>query len=248
MKNYSTQKIVLSSLVIFTLIGSVYSLNAPKIYSSKSHVAIFRLKIENPDNSSDESRNRWIWIRDGLSLKSALVTDSIIETIAQSDETLKEMASSFDNKQLFNEHIKKFINVQFTGADENNFIIEVKAPTSKLALDLNTLLFDRIKYLATKADQKKFNELVTVIKKKQHQLIKDQAGHAFYDDKIRKLTFNHILEQKQKEEAFQVISKPTINDQPIWPRHKLLIGIFALIGLAFGLGLDYVLKSLQREK
>lgn len=247
MKNHSTKKIVLYSLLIFALIGLIYSLTTPPVYSSTSQIALFRLKVEDPDNSSEESRNRWIWIRDGLGLKSAIVTDYIIEKIAQSDETARELSSNFPNKHLYYEHLKKFINVQFTGADENNFIVEVKAPSAKLALDLNTLVFERIKYLATKADQQNFEELVTEIKKKQKEQTKDNTTFSFYQDKIMKMSFEQILTQKQKEQAIHIISSPKINNQAIWPKHKLIIAIFAFIGIVTGLAVDFVLKNVQRE-
>lgn len=248
MKNLTTRTVVISSLVFFSMVGAVYSLITPKLYSSKSQVALFRLKIENPDSGSDESRNRWIWIRDGLNLKSAVVTDSIIEKIAQTEPSAKEMAPKFANTQLFYDHLKKYVDVQFTGADENNFIVEVKAPNPQLAFQLNTLVFERIKYLATVADQKNFEQLVSEIKIKQQGLKADKESFAFYEDKIRKMTFNHIVEQKQRETAFEIISAPTLNDQPIWPRFKSVLAISFLFGLVFGFGIDFAFKNMKREK
>lgn len=248
MKNLSTRTIVISSLVFFSIAGAAYSLITPKLYSSKSQVALFRLKIENSDSGSDESRNRWIWIRDGLNLKSAVVTDSIIEKIAQTEPSAKEMAPKFANTQLFYDHLKKYIDVQFTGADENNFIVEVKAPNPQFAFQLNTLVFERIKYLATVADKKNFEQLVSEIKIKQQDLKSDKESFAFYEDKIRKMTFNHIVEQKQRETAFEIISAPTLNDQPIWPRFKSIFTLSFLFGLVFGFGADFVLKNMTREK
>lgn len=248
MKNLSTKTVVFSSLILFTIAGSIYSLAAPKVYSSKSHIALFRLKVENPDYNSEESRNRWIWIRDGLNLRSAVITDSVIEKIADTNETAKVLSVKFPNKHLFYEYMKKLIDVQFTGADENNFLIEVKAPSAKLALELNTAVFDRIKYLATTADQKNFEELVKEIKNKQKDLQDDKATYSFYEDKLRKMTFNHIVEQKQRETAFEIISNPTLNDHPIWPMHRLIIVMSALIGLIVGFACDFLLKNSQREK
>jgi uncharacterized protein involved in exopolysaccharide biosynthesis len=248
MKKISTKTVVILSCVLFGAAGLAYTLLAPKIYSSKSHIAIFRLKIENPDYNSYESSNRWIWVRDGLTLKSAIVTDAVVEKIALTDETAAQMVKNFPNQHLFYEHIKNFINIQFTGADENNFLVEVKAPTAKLAYALNSIVFDRIKYLATSADQQHFEELITEIRRKQQEIKSDSVAYAFYEDKLRKMTFNHLVEQKQKESAIEVISYPTMNDQPIWPRSKLIIIVFLVLGAVFGFFADFVLKNTQRDK
>lgn len=247
MKNLTTKKIVFVSLVTFTLLGCLYSSLAPKIYTSKSHVALFRMKIEDPDYNTDESRNRWIWIRDGLNVKSALVTDSVIDKISQSNSTAKELRSQFNSKSSYYEYMKKLIDVQFTGADENNFIVEVKAPAPKLAYELNIAVFDRIKYLAIVADQKKFDDLLNDIKLKAEEVKSDQNAYAFYQDKIKKMTFNHLVEQKQRENSFEIISPPALVPDPIWPNPKLIIVMTAFIGLMLGLALDFLLKNMNRN-
>lgn len=247
MKKWSTTKLVLSSLILFITFGVIYSATTPNIYLSKSQVALFRLKIENPDYDSEESRNRWIWIRDGLNLKSALITDTSLLEITKTNETAKRMAMHYSNPHTLVDVLRKMINIQFTGADENNFIVEVKAPSALLAHDLNKMVFDRIKYLATTADKDNFESLITQIKNKQLELAADKGAYAFYDDKIRKMTFNHLVEQKQKEDALKVISNPTINQDPIWPRPFVTVIIFAFIGAVLGFSLDFTFKNFQRE-
>lgn len=248
MKILSSKQVILSSILIFTIGGLGYALLAPKIYSSKSHIALFRIKIENPDSSSEETRNRWIWIRDGLNLKSAIITDELVEKIIQIDPTAKSISEKLKNKPLTNEHIKKFVNIQFTGADENNFLVEVKAPSAELAYNLNSLVFDRIKYLAIEADQKKFNDLIIELKKMQEKLKSKPQANAFYEDKIKKLIFNNIIEQKQRSDAFEVISNPVLNEHPIWPNRKLIILLSAIIGLVIGNAINILFKMGLREK
>lgn len=245
MKNFTTKSTIIGCVLLFTLTGILYSVFAPKVYSSKSHVALFRLKIEDPDSGLEESRNRWIWIRDGLNLKSALFTEEMLTQLITKDETAKLITSNFPNKHISYEYFKSFLNIQFTGADENNFLVEVKAPNPKLAYEINKLVFERIKYLAVTADQNKFNNVLNVLKQKQKDNKKDLATYAYYKEKITKLTFNNILEQQQRENSFEVISPPLLNEIPVWPRGYLIIVVSAAIGLVFGVAIDFTAKSLK---
>lgn len=248
MKKISPNHLFLGTIVLCTIAGIAYSFLTPKIYISKSHVAIFRMKIENPDISSEESRNRWVWIRDGLNLKSALVTDEMLASLIETNTKARELAQQFPNKQLMMNYLNGLINIQFTGADENNFLVEVKAPSPTLAFELNSKIFERIKFLAVEADQANFNAVLVELKKKQMELQLEPETYAFYQDKIRKMIFNQIVEQKQRETSFQIISKPTINEKPIWPNTKLIIILSAFIGIVVGFGLRYTVKFYQREK
>jgi LPS O-antigen subunit length determinant protein (WzzB/FepE family) len=245
MKNYSSKTLIIGSVLIFTFAGLLYSLLAPKVYSSKSHVALFRLKVEDPDSNMEESRNRWIWVRDGLNLRSALVTQEMIDKVIASDEAAKEIAKKFPNTHLAFEHFSKMIDIQFTGADENNYLVEVKSPSPQLSYALNQAVFERIKYLATTADQKKFDDLINAIKIKQQELKDDQSSYGYYQDKIKKLTLSNIIEQKQRENAFEIIAAPTLNEVAVWPRCYLILVTSAFIGLVAGLALDFFRKHCE---
>jgi capsular polysaccharide biosynthesis protein len=236
------------SVLFFTAAGLFYSFTTTKIYTSKSQTALFRLKIEAPDINSEESRNRWIWIRDGLNLKSALVTDKMLENITITNPTAKEQLKKYPDKQLMMEYLRSLINIQFTGADENNFIVEVKAPDPLLAFELNSNVFDRIKYLAIDADRENFNSVMVELKKKQSELKTEPQTNEFYDDKIRKLIFTQTIDQKQRENAFKIISYPTVNKYPVWPAHKLIIIISVFMGLIFGIAVDYIINFYLSEK
>lgn len=245
MKTHSSRNVIVYSTIAFFVLGLLYCVFAPKVYSSKSHVALFRLKIEVPDSSLEDSHNRWIWIRDGLSLKSALFTEAILNSLSNKSELIKKEISRFPNKRLAYDYFNGLINIQFTGADENNYLVEVKAKNPQIAYELNRAVFDRLKFLAVNADQNRFDDLIKKLRSKQTELKKDREAYTYYDDKIKKLSFANIVEQKQKEMAFEVISSPTLNEVPIWPRMNIILLAAAFFGLVFGLAIDFVLTNLN---
>lgn len=235
-KIFYKHAILITISFLITVSGIIYSFNAPPMYSSTSHVAIFRPNIENPDVGSEESRNRWIWIRDGLNLKSAIVTDTLLKTVLNTNEKLNI------------DYLKTLINIQFTGADENNYIIEVKAPTPILAYQLNSMLFNRVRYLAIDANQDKFNGILSELQKKQEEYKTDENTYSFYQDKIKKMIFDHTLEQKQRENTFEVIKYPNLNETPQASRANYIIVSSIIIGLVLGLFGEYLYYNYQSKE
>lgn len=239
---------MLLAFFLTTLAGIIFSFVTPKCYIAKSHVALFRQRIEDPDMSTEESKNRWVWIRDGLNLQSALVTDLLLNNFLNTNTEVKKLKDVSPNKKINTEYLKSLIKIDFTGADENNFLIEVKAPSPKMALDLNTLIFERLKFLAVETHQQNFLAVLAKLKKKADEIKTNIDTYNFYQSKINKLNFNHTVNQAQREIGFEVISKPTTNLIAIWPKTNLIILCFAIFGIFFGFFLEFILFHYKEKK
>lgn len=238
---------LIAALLMATL-AIVYVLKTPKIYLISSRAAIFRMKVENPDRGWDEGRNRWIWIRDGLNVHSALMTDDLINRFIRENKRAKEFAKEFTNEYEKLKSFRDMVKVQFTGADENNYIIEVRTSQPQLGLDLNQYVFNQLKYLAVDKDQKDFNSLISNLEKDIAKMNKKSTDYQYYQDKLMKLKFENTLAQSQKEKVFQVISKPTLNTHPVWPRPLALVLIATILGALVGLSLEYLKYLLSKKE
>lgn len=235
MKKIITQHFILfSTFILVFLIGLIYVFNLKKQYTSTSQVVIFRQKVENPDISSDELSNRWIWIRDGLNQKSALITEELLTSISSRNYKLP------DKNKDRNETLKKFINIQFTGADENNFIIEVTSPDPYLSFDLNQALFKRLKHLAVDSYEINFNKIIDKLNSKKNELKNKAEESQFYEEKIKKMNFNHIIEQEQRKHSFEITKLPKINLTPNKSIKVFLLISICLIGIIFGFFLEFI--------
>lgn len=239
--------LTLISALIMAALAIVYVLNTPKVYLITSRAAIFRMKVENPDRGWDEGRNRWIWIRDGLNMQSALLTDDLINKFLRENKNGKAFAKEFTSQYEKLKSIRDMVKVQFTGADENNYIIEVRTTRPELGLDLNQYVFNQLKYLAVEKDQKDFISLIGSLEKDLAKMNKKSTDYDYYQDKLMKLKFENTLAQSQKEKIFQVVSKPALNTHPIWPRPLALVLIAAILGALMGLSCEY-LKYLLSKK
>ena len=112
---------------------------------------------------------------------------------------------------------------------------------------LNNLIFERLKYFAVEEDHINFLKIIAEVKEKQEELKNMPNVYSDYQDKLNKMIFTQTIEQKQRENAFHVISKPTLNNTPIWPNTKLIIISFGFIGIVIGLCIEYIARNIRAK-
>lgn len=222
----------------------LYIASTPTIYLAKSQVALFRMKIENPEFASDEGRNRWIWVRDGLNIQSSVLSNEDLLRFIQTSSRVASATKHLPNDSSKVGFVRGLVSVQFTGADENNYIIDVKSSDPELALELNQHLFARIRYLAIEKSASDFKKVYDDLKSRADQLPAKSAESQFYYDRLFKMKFEHELEQSQRELAFQVIQDPHVVDKPIWPKKVPLLLVSILIGFFLAYSVSF-LKTLK---
>ncbi len=248
MSEFVKKHILLVYFIIGTLVvGLLYSATTSKIYLATSRAALLRQKIEDPDKGSEESRNRWIWIRDGLNLKSILISDESLKVFLSSNERAKAAFTEIKNESAAIEALKKSIEVQYTGADENNFIISVKSTDPVLALELNQFIFARLKNLAIQSNETDFNAIVNQLHKTADIYGSKSNEYGIIQNKILKLSIEHSINQTQRERGFQVIFSPALGSNPIWPKWNLIILVSVLTGLLLGLFAEFAV-SLKKSR
>ncbi|WP_413586705.1 hypothetical protein [Bdellovibrio sp. HCB274] len=240
-------KVLLLTTLILGVIALGYILVTPKTFEATSRAAIFRMKIENPDNGSDESRNRWIWIRDGLNISSATVTDEQIRNFLASSEVAKAATAQLSSETSKVKFLKGMVNVQFTGADENNYVIKVKSSNPELALQLNQNVFDNLKFLAVQKDNEDFQALAEKISQEAAAFPANSQERSFYQNKLVKMKFEHVISQSQKERVFKVISEPSVSDRAVWPKPAAILVVAILAGLVLGFLLEYLMFAFKRD-
>ncbi|UOF01844.1 hypothetical protein [Bdellovibrio reynosensis] len=236
---------VLTTLA-FVLVALIYSLVTPKVYQSSSRAVVFRMKLESPDGATEESRNRWIWVRDGLSISSALVSDEMLKKFLEENEPAKAAVQGFKSLGSQMNFLRRMVKIQYTGGDENNYIIEVKSSNQELALDLNKYVFNNLRFLVIEKDQKDYEALLAKV---QAEASGNNAGEkAYFQDKLVKLKFEHLVNQAQKENLFQTISEPAVSDRPVWPKPLALVVVALLAGVVFGYLLEFLLFYFKNQR
>ncbi len=240
-------KFFFSLLFIFTIAALIYVAVAPKIYLISSRVAIFRIKFEDPDHGSDDSRNRWIWVRDGLNINSAVVSDVEIKKLIESNDIAKVFTAKLtdDNDKI--RFIRSLITVTYTGGDESNYIIDVKSTDARLSFEVNKYFFNYLKYLALQKDQDDFNTLIGNLEMAARNFDVKSADYQMYRNKITKMKFEQTIAQTQKERAFQIISAPAFSKTKIWPKNQSILTLAILLGVLMGVIAEYAVALLKKQ-
>lgn len=213
-------------LIVISFAGTIYTFVTPKLYQSEAQVVLMRLNLEHPNKVIEESRNRWVWLRDGLALKSALLSDQLI------NHELELRGLKQDIRER--ESLLKNIRIDFTGADEFAFNITVKDQDPKRAQQTNQRIVERLRMLAVERHEENYTRWRKHLLKTNPELTKE-------------LDYFYELEQLQRQESFQVIQKPTYSEQAVWPHKKGIILLSLGLGVFVGLGAIFVQNELMKS-
>lgn len=226
--------------ILGLMIGGVLSLiiasGMTPIYQSLSEVLILRSKIETPYKVHEETRNRWIWLRDGLSLQQNILDEKLAEEVFL--KTKKEIGA--DSPLL---SLREKVSITYTGADEFLFKIQVRDPQKEAALQINKLVLARLEELYLKEPVQVFkNSLASFMSAYPKSL-----RNASFQAKVAELNALHAWEQAQREASFQVLLSPTVLDSAIWPKKSALLVVGLMLGLLIGLVIDYSLLTCKKR-
>lgn len=240
MKSIVKFRTIAASTIISLIVSGVYIFISPKTYKAKSQALILRAKLDEENFGTEESKNRWIWIRDGLNLKTMLTSD--LELINFINANKQDFINPDLNQNLKN--IKSMIEVNYTGADDNNYIIEVKSNNKILTEKLNIFLFKRIKYLSIEKPQQEIEIITNELTRQANQYPPSSNSFLLIQSKISKLNALKSIDFIQNENRFQTIIPPTLEVQPIWPNKKLIIFLGLVIGIIAGIAIElFVIKN-----
>lgn len=233
--------------VVGLVLGLAYSFTTKSIYQAQTHALMLRLKLEPGAKSIEESKNRWIWVRDGIAVKESLLSDEALDEFIQQDEwrnLLEKMSSKksslpkelVSNEQLLREELRKAVRVDFTGADDYRYLVSVRNSSPEMALAFVEFLLARLEYLLVEVYQENFINSVKSYGAIVEPYIKNQL---FIDDLI-KMRAEHAFEQAQRRKSFLIIKSPELSPNPIWPQKKLILVLGLMVGGFIGLTLDFL--------
>lgn len=241
MKNTLNFKIAIITALILILVGIIYSFTVERVYQADAQALLMRPKIDSQELGTEESKNRWIWIRDGLSLKGLIVSEIDLKIFIETNPQYK----NFQNENFTN--LKKMIEIQYTGADDNNYIITVKGTNKDFVINLTKHLFERLKVLATDKTQEDYASIIEKLKRDSSQYPNNSIELGNYQSQIRKIALAQTIDQAQKQAAFQIIQLPTLKADPIWPRPKLIILVLSILGFITGIIIEMGISYYNSE-
>lgn len=224
-------KFTVSGILLGLLIALGYIKVTPHVFESLSEVLILRANMETPFKVQEESRNRWIWLRDGLALQKNVMDEKLLQAVLEEIE--QEPGEKLNLKGL-----RKKASIEFTGADEFLFKINVRDTSKENALKINQLIFHRLKDLYLVRPVEVFNSSLTAFSEHYPKQGRDNTVAS----NINQLKALHGWEQAQREASFQVILSPQVSPEIIWPKKTAVAILGVLLGLFIGVSVDLFLS------
>lgn len=251
-----------SGIVILTVLfvgaAAVYSFLSPRVYEVSGTVVVHRQRVENPNSSADEEKNRWIWVRDGMGLKESLLSDKSWLTPVQQSSLLRDRYREFvannsrriaasqkvgateeDLQIEFSQLLMKQVTVDFTGGDSYSYVLRVRDKDPRFAKALVQALIDRARTKLIEENKSAYQASLGSIQ----SLIartKNPELQEYLKSTEKQLRVAAVLFDSSSDRRVEVVRTPHIPLGPVWPRPLLLLLVGALFGLTLGLAVEVV--------
>lgn len=175
--------ITLLCLLTGICFAGLYGKITKPIFKVTSSIVVYRSQIEPPELVPEDSKNRWVWVRDGLAAKEAILADSVLLSIAQADPVLKTrldrmqkdakknaFRSEEDLQLQFVHELRKKISIDYTGGDVYSYIFTVKDEDPEMAKRLSKNLMEEYRKIAIDKTKKAYETSLAQLKKKKEDL------------------------------------------------------------------------------
>ncbi len=212
--------IIMATLAL--LVGVIYAQTTAEVYQAVSEVLILRPAQETNLKTNEEARNRWIWARDGLALRKSILNDKVMSDILKL-ESIKKI----ENPQQV---VERMITIEYTGADEFAFKIQVKGSDKKLILEINKILFNELKHNYLTLPDRAYNQAI--------KRFEEKAITSSLKEKLVEIKAIQAWESSVREETWKVIKSPQVLPEKVWPRKTAIVISLAFMGLILGMFLD----------
>lgn len=256
---------LLISVTSFSLLaGLVYGLVATKKYEVSARIVINRGQIEAPNLPMEESKNRWVWVRDGYAIKDSLVASDFLTGLIEKLPLLRQRfesfaeasvsrmarvsgASSSDLRAQFVSDLGKQISVDFLGGDSFTFVITVRDSAPLLAKEILSKLIDRIRFLVVDETRAGYEKSLALLRS---EITKKHSGatRAYLGETYQNLLAHSVLFEAQADKRVEVVQQPAIPLDATWPQPDRLLLFALLLGLAVGFCLEYVLILMRAPR
>lgn len=212
-----------AALVIAAVVGTIVIVTAQENHEAMIQVMVKRSQLERANGASEDSKNRWVWVRDGLELKHHFISDDVLKRVIASAKIANTPSLA---------RFRKSVNVHYSGGDDNLYTIRVKDSSAKQAVDLANAF---IKEFAPLVVDTKINALTKSIR-----TIETETFSA--NDEAAKVRRSEILEILRGDLAFAkaeienriVIVSHAHEAKKIWPKPVFIYAASALLTMFFG--------------
>ncbi len=212
-------------------------------YESTSIIMLKRAQMERSGHSTEESRNRWVWVRDGLELKNELVSEGVLRKV------LEIVATKSPTKQIATDapHLRKQIEVHYSGGDDNLFTIRVQHSDPALVQAMADAYLEIFPNLAIERRRLALESSLSAMEKSltDSTLSADQLSRKV--EIIETIKGDITLAKAERDQRIVVIQSATPAVR-IWPQPIFILVAFACLGLFVAAFIAVILKKTHKNR
>lgn len=218
------RKIMLSTFTVFIVAAGLYDYLTIPVYEATGSIMVKRAQPERSGTSTEESRNRWVWVRDGLELRNHLQSETVLNAV------VKTILDKPDSTSVLNgQNLSEKLQIHYAGGDENVFTFKIKDRDRIQAQTVITQLMEVFPSLAidtkTAALRKSLKEIDSLIKLTDK---KDQV----YVRKIaiaKEIRTDLLFAEAERSSRVVVIRHPVV--EKVWPRKDFIFAVAAFFSM-----------------
>lgn len=256
----------MSVMLVVVIAVMAYDAISPSLYEVTSRVVVHRSPVETPNYSTEESKNRWIWVRDGYAIKDSLLSQPFLsalltqspglqdrykEYLADNAATIKASSthgvSDSDLQIQFLAEFKEGLEVDYLGGDAFTYVIKVRDKSAVLAKEVAVALVEKLRALVVDNTRQSYARSLAAL---QVELRKNQTPEVqqYLGETYRSILGASILFDASADRRIEVVQAPSIPLKAVWPKLDRLLILAAVAGLALGLLLEYLISWAKRHE
>jgi len=212
-------------------------------YESVSIIMLKRAQMERAGHSTEDSRNRWVWVRDGLELKNELISEDVLKNIL---EIVAEKSTS-NLKLPETSHLRKTVEIHYSGGDDNLFTIRVQHTDPEFTRSVANAYLEVFPNLAIERRMTALENSLQTMEKEllSKDLNQDQLSRKI--EIIETIKSDITLAKAERDQRIVVIQNATPSVR-IWPRPLFILVAFGCFGVFIGASIATYMKKTRRNR
>ena len=210
-------------------------------YESTSIIMLKRAQMERAGHSTEDTRNRWVWVRDGLELKNELVSEGVLKKV------LEIVATKSPEVQVATDvtHLRKQVEVHYSGGDDNLFTIRVQQSNAAVAQAMAGAYLEVFPGLAIERRMLALESSLLSLEKdlSSKELSADQISRKV--EIIETIKSDITLAKAERDQRIVVIQSAS-SAARIWPQPLFIIVAFGCFGVFFAAVIAVFLKKTKK--
>lgn len=211
--------LLLGALALALAVATLVTLSATPKYEASAQILLKRPQLERAGGASEESKNRWVWVRDGMELRHHLVSEDVLAAVAQEISAAGHVATA--------DELRSLVSVHYSGGDDNLFTIKITDTSSERAITAAAAFLRLFPNLAIGERQQSLAESIKALESTTSGSESERERRA---EILATLRSDLVFAEAENQRRIVVIERPG-GTKKVWPRPFFIFATSAVAAL-----------------